>query len=56
MIINAREFGIIPGQDAAQPLARLAAYLKTAAEPCTVIFEPGTYPIQAKICRCGKCM
>lgn len=48
MIINARAFGIIPGQDAAQPLARLAAYLKTAAEPCTVIFEPGKYPIQAE--------
>lgn len=48
MIINAREFGIIPGQDAARPLVKLAEYLKAAQSPCTVIFEPGTYPIQAE--------
>lgn len=30
MIINAREFGIISGQDAARPLVKLAEYLKAA--------------------------
>lgn len=48
MIINAKDFGIIPGEDAAQPLARLAEHLKTLEEPCVVSFEPGVYPIWAK--------
>lgn len=48
MIINAKDFGIIPGEDAAQPLARLAEHLKTIREPSVVSFEPGVYPIRAK--------
>lgn len=48
MILYARNFGIIPGEDAAQPLARLAEHLKTLREPGVVSFEPGVYPIYAK--------
>lgn len=48
MIIQAKNFGIVPGVDAAQPLIRLAEYLKTVQEPCTVIFEKGDYPIRAE--------
>ena len=48
MKINAREVGIIPGMDAALPLARLSEHLKTVQEPCIVQFEPGIYPPHAE--------
>lgn len=48
MIIKAKEFGVVPGQDAAQPLVKLAEYLQTVDQPCTVTFDPGEYPIYAK--------
>lgn len=47
MILEARQYGVLPGREVARQLAHMMMELQSVREPCTVLFEQGTYRVDA---------